>query len=77
MKNRTGIELFLSALREYKIDHIFGNPGTSESAITNALALEKNKDFNYFLAVQEGVAMGMADGWARSTGTASPIIRYF
>jgi len=68
MKNRTGIELFLSALREYKIDHIFGNPGTSESAITNALALEKNKDFNYFLAVQEGVAMGMADGWARSTG---------
>ena len=39
MKNRTGIELFLSALKEYNIDHIFGNPGTSESAITNSLSL--------------------------------------
>ena len=68
MKSRTGIELFLSALKEYNIDHIFGNPGTSESAITNSLALPKHKDFKYFLAVQEGVAMGMADGWARSTG---------
>ena len=68
MKNRTGIELFLSALKEYNIDHIFGNPGTSESAITNSLSLPEHKDFKYFLAVQEGVAMGMADGWARSTG---------
>ena len=68
MKSRTGIELFLSALKEYNIDHIFGNPGTSESAITNSLALPEHKDFKYFLAVQEGVAMGMADGWARSTG---------
>ena len=45
MKSRTGIELFLSALKEYNIDHIFGNPGTSESAITNALALPEHKDF--------------------------------
>ena len=48
MKSRTGIELFLSALKEYNIDHIFGNPGTSESAITNSLALPEHKDFKYF-----------------------------
>ena len=65
---RQGIDLFLDALKEYDVTNIFGNPGTSESAITNALASDKYKDFNYYLAVQEGVAMGMADGWARSSG---------
>ena len=65
---RKGIDLFLAALKEYKIEHIFGNPGTSESAITNALASGDHDNFKYFLAVQEGVAMGMADGWARSSG---------
>ena len=65
---RKGIDLFLAALKEYKIEHIFGNPGTSESAITNALSSGDHDNFKYFLAVQEGVAMGMADGWARSSG---------
>ena len=43
---RQGIDLFLDALKEYDITNIFGNPGTSESAITNALASGKYKNFN-------------------------------
>ncbi len=47
--------------------YVFGNPGTSESAIM--LALEQQSEIEYVLATQEGVAMGMADTYARLTGT--------
>ena len=45
--------------------YIFGNPGTSESAILDAL--EGYPDIEYILTTQEGAAMGMADAYARST----------
>ena len=57
---------FLDMLCAEGIDVIFGNPGTSESAIMALLPGYPN--IRYHLATQEGVAMGMADGYAQATG---------
>lgn len=56
----------METLRAEGVRYIFGNPGTSEAPIMSAL--EGYPDLEYVLAVQEGVAMGMADGYARRTG---------
>jgi benzoylformate decarboxylase len=48
------------------VEYVFGNPGTSESPLLNVL-----QDFprlKYVQALQEGTAVGMADGYARATG---------
>ncbi|MDE2779839.1 MAG: thiamine pyrophosphate-binding protein [Chloroflexota bacterium] len=60
----TGARAFLEMLRAEGMDTIFGNPGTSESAIM--ALLPEYPDLRYLLATQEGVAMGMADGYAVS-----------
>jgi thiamine pyrophosphate-dependent acetolactate synthase large subunit-like protein len=56
-------------LRAEGVQHIFGNPGTSESPFIDALG--EYPDLNYILTLQEGVAVGMADGYARATGKAA------
>ena len=60
----TGARAFLEMLRAEGVEVIFGNPGTSESAIM--ALLPEYPDLRYLLATQEGVAMGMADGYAVS-----------
>jgi len=60
----TGARAFLEMLRAEGVETIFGNPGTSESAIM--ALLPEYPDLRYLLATQEGVAMGMADGYAVS-----------
>ncbi len=62
----TGARAFLEMLRAEGVDHIFGNPGTSESAIM--ALLPEYPDIQYMLSTQEGVAMGMADGFALVSG---------
>ena len=62
----TGARAFLEMLRAEGVGHIFGNPGTSESAIM--ALLPEYPDIQYMLATQEGVAMGMADGYALASG---------
>ncbi len=62
----TGARAFLEMLRAEGVCHIFGNPGTSESAIM--ALLPEYPDIQYMLATQEGVAMGMADGYALASG---------
>ena len=62
----TGARAFLEMLVAEGIDVIFGNPGTSESAIM--ALLPEYPSIRYLLATQEGVAMGMADGYAQATG---------
>ncbi len=59
----------METLRAEGVRYIFGNPGTSEAPIMSAL--EGYPDLDYVLAVQEGVAVGMADGYARRTGKPS------
>ncbi len=58
----TGARAFLEILRAEGVRHIFGNPGTSESAIM--ALLPEYPDISYLLATQEGTAVGMADGYA-------------
>ncbi|MHB9288863.1 thiamine pyrophosphate-binding protein [Halobacteriales archaeon Cl-PHB] len=57
----TGADLFVDALTEYGVTHVFGNPGTTELPILKAIA---DADLEYVLGVHEDVAVGMAGGYA-------------
>ena len=62
----TGKEALVRMLVAEGVEYIFGNPGTSETPMMDAL-----QDFpqvKYIQALQEGTAVGMADGYARATG---------
>ncbi|MER6944271.1 thiamine pyrophosphate-binding protein [Nonomuraea sp. NPDC000554] len=48
------------------ISLMFGNPGTVEQGFLDVL--EDQPGFRYVLALQEAVAVGLADGYARATG---------
>lgn len=48
---------------------MFGNPGTVEQGFLDAV--DKATDFRYVLALQETVAAGIADGYARAGGGAA------
>ena len=69
MPRMTGKRALMEMLRAEGVEYIFGNPGTSEGPILDAL--EDFPDLKYMLATQEGVAMGMADAYARATGNPS------
>ena len=69
MTRMPGRRALLEMLRAEGVEYIFGNPGTSESAIM--YTLEDYADVRYVLTTQEGVAMGMADGYARAAGRPS------
>lgn len=62
----TGGEVLLEVLRSEGVRHIFGNPGSTELPLIDALA--GVRDLSYVLALQEAVAVGMADGYAQATG---------
>lgn len=49
-----------------KIPYMFGNPGTVEQGFLDAL--ENYDSLQYILTLQETVAAGIADGYARATG---------
>jgi benzoylformate decarboxylase len=59
------MDAMLEVLRTEGVDKIFGNPGTTELPLIDALA--KVTDIEYVLAVQEHSAVAMADGYARAT----------
>ena len=59
----------MEMLRAEGVEYIFGNPGTTESPIMDAL--ESYPKLKYVVVMQEGVAMGMADAYARATGEPS------
>jgi len=61
---RTGAELFVDALAEYGVERVFGNPGTTELPVMNALA--ETDDLEYVLGVHEDVAVGAAAGYAQT-----------
>jgi benzoylformate decarboxylase len=48
------------------VEFIFGNPGTSETPFLDGL--QDFPQLKYVQALQEGTAVGMADGYARATG---------
>jgi len=62
----TGHAAFISLLASEGIEYLFGNPGTTELAIMEALGAQS--DIRYVLGLQEGIVVGMADGYARASG---------
>ena len=65
----TGKQALLEMLKAEGVDYIFGNPGTSEGPIIDMLG--DYPDFRYILTLQESVAVGMGEAYARATGRAS------
>jgi benzoylformate decarboxylase len=61
------VEAFLEILRSEGVSRVFGNPGTTELPLTDALS--EVDDLSYVLGLQEGSVVAMADGYARATGT--------
>jgi benzoylformate decarboxylase len=64
--SRTGKEAMIEQFLADGITHMFGNPGTVEQGVLDAL--ESFPNFHYILTLQETVAAGVADGFARATG---------
>jgi benzoylformate decarboxylase len=62
----SGKRAFLEILKQEGVGVIFGNPGTTELPLMDALAVEN--DIKYVLALQEAVVMAMADGYAQASG---------
>jgi benzoylformate decarboxylase len=63
---KTGIHIFLDLLAAYGVRHIFGNPGTTEMPLNDALVGDRR--FQYVLGLQEVPVMAMADGYAMASG---------
>ncbi|MDC0035202.1 thiamine pyrophosphate-binding protein [Chloroflexi bacterium] len=61
----SGKQAVLEMLKAEGIEYIFGNPGTSEGPLIDMLG--DFPDFKYIMALQESVAMGMGESFARST----------
>jgi benzoylformate decarboxylase len=61
---RRGAAVLLEILRSEGVEYIFGNPGTTELPLIDAL-LEAT-DIRYILALQEASAVAMADGYAQA-----------
>jgi len=62
-----GRRLFLELLKQEGVKVMFGNPGTTELPLMDALAGED--EIHYVLALQESLVMAMADGYARASGS--------
>ncbi len=66
MPRMTGKKALVEMLIAEGVEHVFGNPGTSETPFMDAL--QDYPQVKYMLALQEATAVGMADGYARATG---------
>jgi len=62
----TGIETFLDVLNASGVRYIFGNPGSTELPLNDALV--EDDRFRYILALQEVPLVAMADGYAMASG---------
>ena len=60
-----GHTAFMKLLEQEGVTHLFGNPGTTELAIMEAMS--QQSAINYVLGLQEAVVVGMADGYARAS----------
>jgi benzoylformate decarboxylase len=62
----SGKRAFLELLKQEGVAMLFGNPGTTELPLMDALAAET--ELRYVLALQEASVMSMADGYAQASG---------
>ena len=61
----SGKQAVLEMLKAEGVEYIFGNPGTSEGPLIDMLG--EYPEFKYIMALQESVAVGMGESYARST----------
>lgn len=66
MPMMAGKHAFTALLRDEGVDLLFGNPGSTELSLMDALSVEERPRF--ILGLHEGVVMSMAHGYAASTG---------
>lgn len=59
-------EAFVATLRAWGVDTFFGLPGSTEAPLLEAL--RQDGRVRYVLGLHEGVAVAMADGYARASG---------
>lgn len=69
MAGKSGNVKLIEQFKADGLDVMFGNPGTVEQGLLDAA--EQTTGFRYVLALQETVAAGIADGYARATGKAA------
>jgi benzoylformate decarboxylase len=62
----SGIQAFLDLLAGCGVKYLFGNPGTTEMPLNDALVTDRR--FQYVLGLQEVPVMAMADGYAMASG---------
>lgn len=62
----TGCEIFLEVLRQAGVRYLFGNPGSTELPLLDALA--RQSEIQYVLGLAEIPVVSMADGYAQATG---------
>src|SRR5262245_12551 len=62
----SGKRAFLDVLKQEGVDVLFGNPGTTELPLMDALAVDN--ELRYVLGLQEAAVMAMADGYAQASG---------
>lgn len=65
----SGHNAFLSLLADEGIEYLFGNPGTTELAIMDAMSHQS--EISYVLGLQESIVVAMADGYARASNRLS------
>ena len=66
MRAADGADWLLAALADQGMPVLFGNPGSTELPLTDALGRQDR--VRYVLALHESAAVGMADGYAQATG---------
>ncbi len=62
----SGKQAVLEIFKQEGVEMMFGNPGTTELPLMDGLARETH--IRYILALQESVAIAMADGYAQASG---------
>lgn len=67
-----GRDLLFQLLQHYEVEHVFGNPGTSELPFIDGFP--KYPGTRYVTALHEANAVGMAMGYARQSGKPGVVI---
>ena len=67
MPAMNGKRAFLELLKQEGVEILFGNPGTTELPLMDALIAVEN-ELRYVLGLQEATVIGMADGYAQASG---------
>jgi benzoylformate decarboxylase len=62
----SGKRALLELFKQEGVEVLFGNPGTTELPLMDALAADN--DLRYVLGLQEAAVMAMADGYAQASG---------